>query len=89
MIFTQKEAEKIAEKLRADFKERKRHLVALIRYQDKIVAQYGIRRGSKALGHDHIPEQLFITTRQALELARCPLEKDDYFKILRSKGKLP
>ena len=54
MIFTQKEAEKIAEKLGADFKE-KRHLVALIRYKGKIVAQYGIRRSSKAVGHDYIP----------------------------------
>jgi hypothetical protein len=53
------------------------------------VASYGIRRSSHEVSHDYISRQLFITTRQAIDLARCPLGRDDYFEILRLHHRLP
>ncbi|MBF6571246.1 MAG: hypothetical protein IVW54_20475 [Candidatus Binataceae bacterium] len=54
-----------------------------------IVASYGIRRSSHEVPHDYISKQLFISTRQAIDLARCPLSRDDYFEILRLHQRLP
>lgn len=88
-MFTQKEAEAIAKKLRATIEKGRKHDQVFIRYQEKIVARYGLRRGSKPMGHDYIPQQIFLTTRQTLELARCPLSAQEYFDILRTSGKLP
>ena len=88
-LFTQTEAEAIAKKLKADIEKGRKHEQALIRYQNQIIARYGIRRGSRSLGHDHIPRQIFLNTRQTLELARCPLSTEQYFEILRAAGKLP
>ncbi len=89
MILTSKEAEQIADKLGAEIQKKRLHDVAIIRWQGKMVASYGIRRSSKAVGHDYIPTQIFLSTRETLNLAKCPLSRDGYFDILRSKGKLP
>jgi hypothetical protein len=86
---TANEAEQIAHKLNADLEERRGHRIAYVRWQGKIIATYGIRRGSKELGHDYIPRQIFITMREAFDLARCPLSRDEYFNRLRMRGKLP
>ncbi len=86
---TAKEAEQIAAKLNAELEERRGHKIAYVRWQGKFIAHYGIRRGSTELGHDYIPRQLFITMREALDLARCPLSKIAYFNLLRTRGKLP
>ena len=81
MKFTQKEANAIARKLEAEVKDKGgNHAKAIIRYQGRIIATYGIRRSSKSVGHNHIPKQLFISPHQAFDLARCPLERDEYFE---------
>lgn len=85
---TSREAEQIASKLEAEVKEGRGHARALIRWQGRIVASYGIRRGSRETSHDYIPKQMFLTFRETLDLARCPLTKEGYFEILRQKGKL-
>ena len=41
------------------------------------------------VGHDYIPRQIYVTMREALELARCNLYKEDYERILKERGKLP
>lgn len=89
MPLTQREAQAIARKLDAEIKKGAKHDQAIIRYANRIVARYGIRRASKAVGHSYIPKQLFISPQQALDLAQCPLDKDEYFEILRKKGFLP
>ena len=86
---TADEAERIAMKLNAESEERRGHKIAYVRWQGKFIASYGIRRASKEVGHDYIPRQLFITMREALNLARCPLSRDEYFNLLRTRGKLP
>ncbi len=83
------EARRIAEKLGAEITRKDLHDWVVIRWQGAIIAQYGIRRSSKAVGHDYIPKQIFVSPRQALELARCPLSRNGYFEIVRSRGKLP
>jgi len=85
---TSKEAEQIAAKLEAEIKEGRGHARALIRWQGRIVASYGIRRGSRETSHDYVPKQIFLTFRETLDLARCPLTKEGYFEILRQRGKL-
>lgn len=87
--FTQVEAEAIARKLGAPIEKGSKHDQAIIRYQGQIIARYGIQRASKAKSHNYIPGQLFISPRQALDLARCPLSREQFWEILRTKGKLP
>lgn len=86
---TQNEAQQIADKLEATIQGKRGHARVYDRWGGRIVASYGIRRSSRAVGHDFIPHQLFITFRQTVDLARCPLTKEGFFEILRSKGKLP
>lgn len=88
-ILTSKEAEEIANKLEAEIKPGRRHPKVLVRWKGRIVAQYGIRRGSGDVSHNYISRQLFISFRETLDLARCPLTREQYFQILRLKGKLP
>jgi hypothetical protein len=82
------EAQQIADKLSAEIEEGRKHTQAIVRWQGKIVGKYGIRRGSRETSHDFIPRQLSITFREALNLARCPLSREEYFELLRSRGKL-
>ena len=89
MKLTQEHARAIAKKLKADIELKGRHEQAVVRYNGSIVARYGIRRSSKAVGHNYIPEQLYVSPRQARQLAQCSLDKDNYFTLLRDKGKLP
>ena len=87
-IITKELALEIVKKLKAKVVKRaKPHDIAVVRHEGKIVAQFGVRRGSrKDLGHDHIPEQIFLSPRQARELGRCPLSREDWIKIIREKG---
>jgi hypothetical protein len=85
---TQKEAIAVAKKLHAEILHGSDHDQAIIRFNGRIVARYGIRRSSKDVGHDFMPQQLFISLRQTFDLARCPLSREAYFDILRSKGML-
>jgi hypothetical protein len=88
-VITREIAEKIAYKLKATFVSKKRHDIAQIYHEGKLVALFGIRRGSKKdEGHDFIPSQIFVTTAQAKLLGQCPLLREDWIQILREKGKL-
>lgn len=81
-MLTADHGEQIARKLQADRVE-SRHVRIYVKWNGKIVASYGIRRGSREHGHDFIAKQLFIRTREALDLARCPMSRDEYFRKLR------
>jgi len=82
-----KEARAIANKLECEIQNGRKHDNAIIRWNGKYIAQFGIRRDAKA-SHDYIPNQIFISLRQAQNLARCPLSRDEYFQILQQKSKL-
>ena len=87
-LLTARDAEAIAHKLDAEIKEGRKHTRAIIRWNKTYIASFGIRRGTDA-GHDYIPKQIFVSARQALDLARCPLSKQAYFEILGEHHKLP
>ena len=89
-ILTARDAELIANKLHADVDEsRTNHAIAIIRLNGKEVGRFGIRRGSGELGHDHIPRQIHVAMKQAIQLARCKIYDSDYENILRVNGYYP
>lgn len=85
---TKELAEKIARKLEARVAEKgKAHDIASVWVDSKLVATFGIRRGSKKdAGHDHIPSQLHVSPRDAKLLGQCPLTRDAWIDLLRAKG---
>ena len=83
-----REAEAIAVKLDATIKEGRKHTRATIMWNGMYIASFGIRRGTNA-GHDFISKQIFVSARQALDLAKCPLSKQGYFEVLAEHQKLP
>ncbi len=86
---TKELAEEIAKKLKAKKRTGTAHDIALIHHEGKLVASFGIRRGSrKDTGHDHIPGQIFLGARNARLLGECPLSRNDWLKIMGEKGKL-
>ena len=83
-----KRCKKIARKLNAETKRGSKHLRVNIRCKGKLVATYGISHSSRDKGHNYIPRQLHLTKMQTLDLAKCTLDKDEYFNTLREKGLL-
>lgn len=88
MVLTQRHAKDIAEKLSAELINKREHDVAIIKSNDVLLGSYGIRRGSKELGHDYIPRQIGVTMRQAQDLANCPMSKEEYFEEIRRQGRI-
>jgi len=89
MAYITKElALKIAKKLNARIRHTtKAHDIAEIFHQGRLIATFGIRRGSnKNLGHDHIPQQIFIGARDARLLGQCPMSKEQWLQIVTDKG---
>ena len=90
-IITKELALSIAKKLKADVKKRpkKAHDMAFVYHEGKLVASFGIRRGSrKDLGHDHVSGQLYVRPREARLLGECPLLREDWIAIMAEKGML-
>lgn len=77
----------IANKLGADISEGRGHKKAVVMIADTIVATFGIRHGKRS-GHGHIPGKLHVNLRTALGLARCPISRAEYEKIMRDQGEL-
>lgn len=95
-IITKEHAQKIVKKLGAEIETKQRsgagkaHTTALIYHNGILIAQFGIRHGSnKDQSHDHIRNDLHVSPRQALNLARCPLTQLGWLAITREKGLLP
>lgn len=89
-MLTSGDAEVIARKLQAEIKKkRKRHVVAIVRVNGKEVGRFGIRRGSGALPHDYIPQQIHVTNQQAVEIKICTKSRPEYEDILRVNGHYP
>lgn len=86
MSLTQTDAHQIAKKLGAQIQPRRKHDVAVFRHKGKFIAQFGIRRASKDVGHDYIPKELHLSAQQRRDLRDCPLSLEGYVKLLESKG---
>jgi hypothetical protein len=89
-VITKELADNIAKKLKAKVqKQGKKHDIFTVYHEGKMVAHFGIRRGArKDLGHDYIPNQIFLRPRDARLLGQCPLSREDWVNILKEKGKL-
>jgi hypothetical protein len=86
-MITREHAAKIAAKLRATFRTGGNHDIAVIEFEGRRIAQFGIRRGSRRdAGHDHIPASIYVNARSALDLARCPMSYEQWIEVLREKG---
>jgi hypothetical protein len=88
-IITKELALKIARKLKASILEERAHSYAEIFHDGKLIARFGIRRGSeKDKGHDHVQKDLHVNGHQARLLAACPLSREDWLAIMREKAPL-
>jgi hypothetical protein len=85
---TKDQAKKIAKKLRAKIDTSgKAHDLAIVYYQGRRIASFGIRRGSKKdLPHPHIPDDLHINLHNAVQLANCPLRLEQWLEMLAAQG---
>ncbi len=87
-MIDKKDAESIAAKLAAKRRQGRKHEQILVWHDEKLVARYGIRRGSGSPSHVYVPRELHISAQQAQELADCPMSAEQYFDILAEKGLL-
>ncbi len=89
-IITKQLALEIAKKLKAEIvKQTKGHDIAVVYHEGKLIANFGIRRGSsRDLGHDHVPPQIFLGPKDARLLGQCPLSREDWLKIVKEKGRV-
>jgi hypothetical protein len=80
-------AQKIAKKLKARIHHGSAHDIAVVEYEGKHVADFGIRRGSRRdQGHGHIPCSVHLNLRDTLSLAQCALSYDQWIQRMKAKG---
>jgi hypothetical protein len=90
-IITKELAIRIAKKLDAEIEARsnKPHDIARIFHNGRLIAHFGIRRGSdKSLGHDHIPREIHVPTSHARLLGQCPMSKQDWIEAMAQQNRL-
>jgi hypothetical protein len=85
---TTQHALKIVKKLKATVeKGGKAHDIAHVYYKGRVIASFGIRRGSnKNLPHPHIPNDLHLRPHDTIQLANCPLSRAAWLRRLREQG---
>ncbi|MFO0968047.1 MAG: hypothetical protein U0793_21030 [Gemmataceae bacterium] len=89
---TKELAIKIVKKLEAELikSKSKAHDEYAVEIDGVILGFISIRRSSdKDIGHDYVPREIHVTTRQAKMLGQCPWSREDYIKCMREKGHLP
>jgi hypothetical protein len=88
-MLTKDHAKAIAAKLGATEKPGKKnspHDIQLIYLGGKLIAHFGIRRGSRRdAGHDHIPKSLHVSPHFCLELATCTKYLDDWLAEMKKR----
>ena len=88
-VITKELALAIARKLGAEIAERgnKPHDIAKIYHSGRLVAHFGIRRGSrKNMGHDHVPAQIHVSPHDARLLGQCPMTREEWVEKLNRRG---
>jgi len=85
---TKEHAQKIVKKLDARVvTNRAAHDRAEFYYKGVLICSFGIRRSSnKSIGHGFIPNDLYLSHHETLNLANCPLSLENYVTILKEKG---
>ena len=88
-MLTAQDGLKIARKLGAEVAEGRNHTRVLVVIDNVVIGRYGVSRSSRETNHDYIAKQIGrISARQAMQLSRCPLSKEEYVKIIQHKGLL-
>ena len=88
-MLTAQDGLKIARKLGVEPEEKRNHTRIRVVIDNILVGSYGVSRSSRERNHDYIAKQIGgISARQARDLSRCPLSKEDYVEIIRDKGLL-
>jgi len=83
----QSDAWAIQEKLKAEVdSSARKHVLVKFRHNGMLIFQFGIRRGSKELPHEFIPNQMKISQKECREFRQCSMTLDAYIEILTSKG---
>jgi len=87
-IITKELALKIAKKLEATIEKTKGpHDIWVVKHNGKMIANFGVRRGSKReLGHDHIPGAIFLHPQEARSLGQCTMKKDEWVQRMIDTG---
>ncbi len=88
-VITKEIALQIADKLRATKQSKKGrpHDLYTFSYGGRVVARFGIRRGSqKDQGHDHIPGQIHLGPRDAKVFGECGHTLEWYIQEMIGKG---
>ena len=91
-VITREHAEKIVKKLKAvnESTSKSAHDTYVIYHEGIEIASFGVRRGSKKDNpHGHIPGELHIRPNQCVNLARCPLSREQWIDLLRERGLIP
>lgn len=87
---TREHADKIVRKLKAERLGGRAHDLAVVRYNGREVAAFGIRRASsKDTGHGHIPKDLSLSPSQVLRLANCPMSYEEWVNRMKEKNLIP
>ena len=81
------DAKAIARKLNATIVQKSKHEVAQFWHDGKLIGWFGIRRGN--IGHDYIPQQLNLSTRQCREFKICHMSLDEVVQVLKEKHIIP
>ena len=78
----------IARKLKANIDTTaKAHDLATVLHEGKVIAWFGIRRGSKRdLPHPYIPAQIHLGPHDTRRLAECHISREEWIAIMREKG---
>jgi hypothetical protein len=88
-FITREHALIIARKLKATVRKSPTHERAEVYEGGKLIAHFGIRRGSrKDIGHDHIPSEIYTSPHNTLLLGRCPWKREDWIRNMSEKGML-
>lgn len=87
--FTAREARAIADKLGCGRRAGRKHDIMQVVVEGKLVAHFGIRRGSGEQGHDYVPAQLHLSRGWCWKLHDCTMSRSEYVAVLRGKGLLP
>ena len=87
-MLTADDGYKIATKVGATPKDKRNHERVTVVIRGQVIGSYGIRRGSRELGHDFIAGQIGLTQREARDLSLCPLTLEEYIKLLESRDRL-
>ena len=88
MSFTKKDAEVIITKLKAKPCRSSSHKLYVVIYEGKKVGRISVRHSSHEVGHDYLPEGLFITRPQAKQIIACHMDREGYLAALEKNGNL-